>query len=130
MENTNIKVLIEYISGQSFYKNQEAEMSFGFSNEEIIARSVSEILAQPNFPDTDVCYLECKNKELNLQIIQETMKRNPNIKFVSKKLLPGGDFGENIFVSFPKEPTIEELKQKRNQLSRRISSLKKVALNN
>jgi|2_EtaG_2_1085320.scaffolds.fasta_scaffold12315_3 hypothetical protein len=124
-----VLILMDYAHGQSFYQDTDVKLQFRFSNIDIISECVAPIIAKPNFPDMDEHYLDCENEELKLAIIQETLKRNQKIKFVTEELKSGSDWGLNIRVKFPKDEK-ELLENKRNKLNRKISTLKKANLEN
>ncbi|MCR4327063.1 MAG: hypothetical protein NUV46_00600 [Nanoarchaeota archaeon] len=124
-------IKIEYINGQSFYPRELFSGEFFFSvneldnlsNKKEIGKLITLIIGGGYFFPNEKVYLKCKESDLKSSILVELIKENSKLEIVNEPNKPAGNFGFNVYVE---EPTQKELQIQRNQLNRRIATLKKV----
>jgi len=132
MDKEFVKVNMEMISGQSMYPTPVFLGEYGLVNEKILSKHIaimsSELMNGEIFINI---FVKCDDEKLKMDIISEIVRQNPKLNIITEENTCGCNFGMNVIITLPKkESSKKELTQERNQLNRKISSLKKASLKN
>lgn len=92
-----VEIVIERVSGQSFYKDTVFKGKF-LQDEETIAKCVATILSLEYNEIFCNAGIVCQNVQTKFNIMTETIRQQPKFSFVDKELVSGRDFGYNIKV--------------------------------
>jgi len=102
IEEARVIVIIDLISGQSFYADTIFNGGYSFIESDVLAENISSMLKTMGEP-FDGVYIECEDEQVKLDIISGVVRGNKSLKLLKDANKPGANFGVNVYVTFPKK---------------------------